>query len=147
MRTFSIIGGERQVKSFRKDIRKARDTNRNVAIKFFQLKANMLITEIEAKLEGNEPINLDITTHFGGANKSLAPADLVVNVCWGWGKLSYSQVSYPDLMLMIDPSGYWDFHSGSNSFKEITDWKNTHELTIKVYQNIIYDVLKLDSLH
>lgn len=144
MKTFCILGGEQRVKGFRRDLNKAYDINRTIAIKFFQLKANLLITEIEYKLEQNEPINLDITSHFDNTSRSLSLTDFVVNVCWGWGKLSYSQVSTPDLVLFIYPDGNWEYYSGNTYFKDLKEWSSVSEMIIQVYQSIIFDVLKLN---
>jgi|GEM_PF-6680061 len=145
MRTFCVAGGGPQIKSFRKDILKAMKMKRTVVVKFFQLKVNMVVTEIEARLKNNTPINLDITTHFGVSTKSLAPSDFIMNACWGWGKLSYSQIDHPDLTLYIYPDGFWDFHSGKQSFQMLQDWNSASEMLLEVYHSIIYEVLKLDD--
>lgn len=144
-RTFGISGGERQVKLFRKDIRSALETNRTIAVKFFQEKSNLLITEIELRLKENAPISLDVTTHTGNSNNAMAHSELIVNVCWGWGKLSYSQIAYPDLTLFIYPNGNWEYHHGNQVFTSLYDWLSVSDDITQVYHNIIFDVLKLDN--
>lgn len=145
MKTFRIAGGERQVRVFRKEIKKALDVDRTLVLKFFQLKTSLLYTEIERKLEDNEPINLGLDTHFG-VSSGLTPTDLIVNVCWGWEKISYSQLSSPDLVLYIYPDGLWEFHCGTATFEKLSDWQTVSDLLWQVYHSIIFDILKLDNI-